>query len=107
MNGTDIYVIGGTNDRPNLLSRKFEVSKTCLKIDIKSGEITERSQMIEGRCDFGFCHIGQRIYVCGGYSDEEQNVFDCTAYDVLRDHWTRINADIPDTFSTGITVQSL
>ena len=63
--------------------------------------------MIEGRCDFGFCHIGHRIFVCGGYSNLKQNKNDCSNYDVVKDRWVKVSANIPDEYSSGIALKSL
>ena len=40
VNGTDFYIIGGEN--PALLARSYDPLTSCLKVDMSTGEVTQR-----------------------------------------------------------------
>ena len=67
VNATDLYLIGGNLQYPSLLARHFLVGKSCLKIHLKTGELTQEASMQSNREGFGVCLVGHRILVVGGY----------------------------------------
>jgi hypothetical protein len=39
VNSRDVYVIGGKSKEPSLLRRYYQVDRSCLKIDLKTGKL--------------------------------------------------------------------
>ena len=66
INRTDVYVIGGDKTYPSLLTREYDVACSCLKINIITGEISQKAKMLTGRSHFGLANIGHFLYVVGG-----------------------------------------
>ena len=86
MSNQHIYVIGGCH--PSLLARDYNILKSCLQIDISTGILTQKKDMLSGRTSFGICPIGKRIWLLGGLNSNWQVSTTYTSYDVLRDRWT-------------------
>ena len=62
----DVFVLGGHQDYKSLLARKYNASRSCLQVNLKSGELIQRPNMIRGRQYFYPSVIGHKIYVLGG-----------------------------------------
>ena len=57
VNHNDVYIIGGEQNHPSLLSRGYEVASSCFKIEIKGGQLEQKPNMITGRWQFGVCAL--------------------------------------------------
>ena len=86
VNKTEVFLFGGIQNRPSLLSRDYEPEQSVLKIDVVTGELMQKAEMLRERKRFGGISIGHLVYILGGYSDTV-NVNDCERYDILRDTW--------------------
>ena len=53
INKTEVCILGGRQENPSLLAREYEVSRSCLTVDIYTGEVEEKASMVEGRNGFG------------------------------------------------------
>jgi hypothetical protein len=106
VNKTLVCILGGRQENPSLLARDYEVSRSCLIVDIYTGEICQKASMEEGRDGFGQCLLGHLIYVVGGDSDEKE-VDSVERYDLLRDRWSQLPCSLPDTYTFGITVVAI
>ena len=51
VNATDVYIIGGNkiDNKSSLLKQPYNVSKSCLRINIYTGVVTKRKLMKIGR----------------------------------------------------------
>ena len=67
--GTEVYIVGGHPNYPSLLERFYDVPRSCIKLDMKTRELSRKKPMITGRHSFGVCSDGTFIYVLGGVQD--------------------------------------
>ena len=67
INETDVYKIGGHPSYVSLLTRNYKVTNACLKINITSGELIQKADMLNERMYFSVCFIGNLVYSVGGY----------------------------------------
>ena len=88
INGKDIYLLGGDQDYPTLLTRKYQVPNSCFRIDLKAAEIIQKADMECGRQGFGVCVIGHRIFVVGGINTEFKPILVPEVYNTLTDKWS-------------------
>ena len=104
VNNTVVYVIGG-NQYPSLLGRKYDVPKSCMKIDMATGEIVKLADMRECRSSFGLCVLRNIIYVFGGRHGKNYNeeVEGCEKYNILTDRWEDF-VKVPDNYTIGMSV---
>ena len=49
VNHTDVFILGGEQNHPSLLSRPYTVASSCFKIDVKNGQLEQKPDMITGR----------------------------------------------------------
>ena len=89
----EVCLVGGHNNFPSLLTYSYEVVYSCLIIDLSSGIVTEKSEMLFGRWDHGVAHLNNFVYAVGGENISIVN--SCERYDVLTDTWTQL-PDIDD-----------
>ena len=67
INDTVVYVVGGSQDRPSLLPYRYNVPRSCLRIDMKKQEVEVGPDLVRGRREgHAVCVVGQRILVVGG-----------------------------------------
>jgi hypothetical protein len=59
-------VIGGTKAFQSLLARDFDVPSSCFEVEISTGKIAQRADLLTGRYYFGVCSVGGFIYTFGG-----------------------------------------
>jgi hypothetical protein len=103
INKYDLYMIGGEQALPSILPRYYEVATSCMKIDLRSGQVEVCASMNDGRYAFGLCNIGSLIYVIGGTS-KMSNIKTCESYNVFSDKWQRLpEACNLDQYSCGTT----
>jgi len=80
-----------------------------MKIDIPTGELSEKNSMINGRYWFGICNILGFIYVVGGRLGI--SVQTCERFNVLTEVWEELNkynnCNFPDQFCIGITIVTI
>jgi len=62
----DLYVIGGYEYCPSLVAREYDVPRSCLRVNLSNGELTQQRDMTDGRFSFAICNIGQQIFIFGG-----------------------------------------
>ena len=82
---------------PSLWNTDYEVPKSCFKIDLSTGELVKKSDMLDAKMNFGLCNIGQFIYTIGGI-DSNYDVFQTAArYNLFSDEWKSLpKACTPD-----------
>ena len=71
----------------SLLTHDYDVSRSCLIIDLSYGVVTEKSEMITGRAGFGVGHINNFIYVISGTNSYGRSI---ERYDIFTDKWLQI-----------------
>ena len=85
VNPNDLYMIGGNQDEPTLLKNFYKVPRSCIKIDIVTGELTQQNHMNVGRSyGHSLCAIGHVIYVVGGEDPYRWNIDTCESFNVLK-----------------------
>ena len=65
MDKNTIYIIGGLS--PSLLTRAYDVIRSCLKVNIETGELIQCADLLTERWNHTLCSIGHHIYLIGGY----------------------------------------
>jgi len=63
------------------VAREYEVPRSCFKIDIATGEISQRADLLEPRIHFGACSIGLFIYAIGG------KYANCERFNISKNYW--------------------
>ena len=85
----EVALIGGKNYAPTLLTREYDVGRSCLLVDCCCGVVTEKAQMNMSRDRHGAARINSIIYVVAGrQSDAGLVEKSCERYDLLTDRWT-------------------
>ena len=75
----------------------------CIRIDIRTGVLTEKNKMGVVRSGFGTCFIGHFIYIVGG-SQNGLALNTVEKYNIFTDKWQDLRPRLPDEFSIMITV---
>ena len=65
-------MIGGHPYYPTLLPRDYDVAKSTLKINIRTGKMVQKNDLVTGRFSFGICTIGEYIYAIAGYNSDSE-----------------------------------
>ena len=88
VSNNEFYLIGGQSGFCTFrFKRNNEVQRSCIRVDIDSGIVTERAQMTGSvdkfikRFAFGACRIGHFIYVVFARTNQPKR------YDILKDQW--------------------
>ena len=89
-NSDGVFVIGGYKFSPSLLTHTYNVPRSCLFIDLSTGIISEKSQLISGRSHFGVSHITNYIYVVGGWGSNGEGDMTCERYSIPNDKWEKM-----------------
>jgi hypothetical protein len=63
---TEVYFVGGSDENPSLIADDYEVSSTCFKVNLLTGELIRKAPLIVKKEAFGICNIGRHIYAVGG-----------------------------------------
>lgn len=98
--------MGGNDLNPSLLPRYYSVRVSCLRVNIKTGDLAQRADMNSGRYAFGTCQMGQFIYVVGGRLDDYNLIASCERYDIFANKWTQLS-QLTDTYTSQVTVESI
>jgi len=77
-----VYIVGGHANYPALVDGDYDVPKACLKLNLKTRELTRKKYMNTGRDEFGICSDGTFIYVVGGSKTST-----CEKYNTWTDKW--------------------
>ena len=93
INNEEIYIIGGNQDYPSLVARPYDVQRSCLRVNIKTGLLTVMSEMFNQRWLHDTCSIGHYIFVVGGRTKIGKVVTECERYQTLTDTWEDLDTD--------------
>ena len=96
-----VCLVGGNDYMPSLLAYEYDVSYTCLMIDLSSGIITVKAEMRKGRYHHGVAHIGNFVYAVAG-CNRFGDVRTCERFDISINTWTNISEF--DEFPVGVSV---
>ena len=66
MNKNTVYIVGGSEYDPSLLPRKYNVMKSCLKVNIETEELVQCPDLLTGRYNHELCGLGAHLFVIGG-----------------------------------------
>ena len=78
-----IILVGGWKDSGNLLTREYNVERSCLLVDLSSGIVAEKSQMTHGRYDHAVATIGKYVYAVAGQNQKDGGAErTCERYDI-------------------------
>jgi hypothetical protein len=89
-------MLGGIPENTSLLTRKYNGWRACLQVNLKSGELIQRDNMIRGRQGFYPSVIGHRIFVLGGINEKSNECKHFESYNVLSHEWTDLKCSISD-----------
>ena len=67
VNSEQVYIIGGSNYRPSLICSKYDVARSCLRVNLVTGVLLVMENMRESRSDeLGVSMLGNKVYAVGG-----------------------------------------
>ena len=79
--------------------------RSCLKIELVTGILSENAQMVISRCAFGVGHIGHFIYAVAGLNSSFKFEQSYERYDVLANKWALMPASSEfDNFGAGVSL---
>jgi len=82
---------------------KFYWMKSCMKVNIYSGELQVMSPMTVARYEnMSACHMGIHIYVIGGIDSKLKTLKTSARFNLLTNKWTQIPNEIPTDLTCGI-----
>jgi len=68
------------------------VPRRCILLNLSTGFVLEKAQMITGRYGHGCAHVGTQVYVVGGVDPADSlAVRYCERYDIFDDSWHRMS----------------
>ena len=106
VNRYHLFVLGGSQGYPSLLTRDYDVPRSCIRVDLNGGKAKQMRNMLSERLLFSVCVIGHKIYVIGGRNDKGTLVKVTDYYDIIRDRWHRLPEICdPDVYCHGMTVE--
>lgn len=81
VNNVDVMVIGGTKYKPSLLTRDYDVMRSCLKLNLVTGRVTLMTPMVRGRShSHSICLAANCVYVVGGKNENVEIEKKCDRY---------------------------
>ena len=63
--------------------------RKCVKVDIYTGELTVKADILTERYRFNACSVGNVFYLVGGIDKKEQMTDTCEKYNICKDEWTK------------------
>ena len=75
-----------------------EWKKCCFRVNLDTGELTQKSNRESMRYAFGVCNIGHYLYLVGGTHISCVDTKRCERYNILTNKWTSLDIELPTVY---------
>jgi N-acetylneuraminic acid mutarotase len=95
VNNNTVYIIGGHQNEPSLLTRTYIVDTSCFRLNIDTGDLKVQNSMLMGRRWHAICSMEHYIYVVGGVGEVGQStrlssVSSTERFNINLNQWTKL-----------------